>query len=62
MDTPLESGRTYRLKGTSRKFTFTGELAATPDGKEQAFWFIDTKRHTHHAYTADAVRLEKGKK
>lgn len=52
----------YRLIGTRRKFTFTGELAATPVGKEQAYWFIDQKRHTNHAYTESQVRPLKGKK
>ena len=58
----LVAGATYRVRGTHRKVIFTGDLAATPPGKPQAYWFIDAKQQSNHAYTTGQVKpLKKGK-
>ena len=60
-DTRLEEGVTYRVRGTTKKLVWSGDLAPTPDGKPQAYWFLDVKNQTHHAFTAAAVKRVKEK-
>lgn len=57
-----EFGQAVRRVGRQGSFIFTGEKAPTPEGKAQAYWFVDEKDLKHHAFTLDQVRLPKGRK